>query len=66
MESTAAMGRIERLDVLRGLAIIGVIAIHATADAFPFAEPGSLGYHFLILLNQCARFSVPAWFFSVI
>jgi surface polysaccharide O-acyltransferase-like enzyme len=61
MESTAAMGRIERLDVLRGLAIIGVIAIHATADAFPFAEPGSLGYHFLILLNQCARFSVPAF-----
>lgn len=51
--------RIEKLDILRGLAILGVIFIHLTSDRlnnFNFSEFSS---YFFLLFNQLSRFCVP-------
>lgn len=48
--------RYEKFDILRGLAIVGVILIHITA---PLATDGDL---LAIVVNQISRFAVPVYF----
>lgn len=48
--------RYENFDVLRGLAIIGVVLIHITA---PLATDGDL---VAVVVNQMSRFAVPVFF----
>jgi len=49
--------RYEKFDILRGIAIIGVMFIHITAS------PVYQGDVFSIVLNQIARFAVPVFIF---
>lgn len=54
--------RYEEFDILRGLAIIGVILIHITSTTIDYStEEFSEG--FAIFVNQLMRFAVPVFFF---
>ena len=48
-------------DVWKGLAIVGVVLIHATTTAFEFPR-GSLNYNFGLSFRQIINFSVPLFF----
>jgi surface polysaccharide O-acyltransferase-like enzyme len=48
------------LDWLRGLAIVGVVAIHLSVGR-PASAGGGAGFHLVLLLDQAARFSVPVF-----
>ena len=57
--------RLPYLDLLRGLAALGVVLIHATAAAlasFTLTPEMPAGFWLLFALNQLARFCVPAFF----
>lgn len=50
--------RNEYFDILRGLAIIGVVAIHSSGTGLHFAE-NSVNFHFTVLWRNLLNFSVP-------
>lgn len=50
--------RIEYFDILRGLAILGVVAIHASGTGFQF-EQDSFNFNFTVLWRNALNFSVP-------
>lgn len=50
--------RITYFDILRGLAIFGVVAIHSSSTGLQFAD-NSFNFHFTILWRQLLNFSVP-------
>ncbi|MEZ2718766.1 acyltransferase [Niallia circulans] len=50
------------LDILRGLAIIGVIIIHVTSTSMDYASRDSLLEFSSLFLNQISRFAVPTFF----
>ena len=50
--------RIEYFDVLRGLAIIGVVAIHSSTTGFQF-EYHSFNFNFTVVWRNLLNFSVP-------
>ena len=50
--------RIEYFDVLRGLAIIGVVAIHSSTTGFQF-EHHSFNFNFTVVWRNLLNFSVP-------
>ena len=50
--------RITYFDMLRGLAIIGVVAIHSTGTGLTFPAD-SFNFYFTILWRQLINFSVP-------
>ncbi len=50
--------RNEYFDILRGLAIIGVIAIHSSGTGLKFEE-SSANFHFTVLWRNLLNFSVP-------
>ncbi len=61
--------RLERFDLLRAAAILGVVAIHATSPALAAIAAGrppgggrSALFWLLAAVNQLGRFSVPAFF----
>lgn len=66
MAAPVAAGRLFEYDLLRAAAITGVVLIHATspllADRAAAGDTGSARFAFLALINQAARFSVPAFF----
>lgn len=49
------------MDVIRGLAILAVIAIHVSAMVLYRSTPYSKVYNITLILNQLSRFSVPAF-----
>lgn len=53
--------RLYEMDMLRGIAIIGVILIHITAVTFH--ESQGVSEAFLIAVNQISRFAVPVFLF---
>lgn len=53
--------RIEYFDILRGLAILGVVAIHASGRGFQF-EQDSFNFNFSVLWRNVLNFSVPLFF----
>lgn len=50
--------RNEYFDVLRGIAIMGVIAIHSSGTGLEFEE-NSINFHFTVLWRNLLNFSVP-------
>ncbi len=50
--------RIRYFDILRGLAILGVVAIHSSSAGLRFSD-NSLNFHFTVLWRQLINFSVP-------
>jgi len=50
--------RIEYFDMLRGLAIIGVVAIHSSTTGLQFADT-SVNFNFTIIWRNLLNFSVP-------
>lgn len=50
--------RNEYFDILRGMAIIGVVAIHSSGTGLQFAE-SNLNFHFTVLWRNLLNFSVP-------
>jgi surface polysaccharide O-acyltransferase-like enzyme len=50
--------RIEYFDVLRGLAIIGVVAIHSSSSGLQFSEE-SINFNFTVLWRNILNFAVP-------
>lgn len=55
--------RFVELDILRGLAIIGVILIHITAESMNYMEATSISESIMIGINQISRFAVPIFLF---
>ncbi|MCR4324455.1 MAG: acyltransferase [Candidatus Curtissbacteria bacterium] len=51
--------RLIYLDILKAIAIIGVIWIHVISGAFNFIDPKSISFKFYLVLDQIFRFSVP-------
>ena len=61
---SGSANRYENMTTLRGLALIGVLAIHATAPIInPKYQSPSLWIDIFIGINQAARYSVPLFFF---
>ncbi|WP_191560052.1 acyltransferase [Metabacillus idriensis] len=54
---------ISQLNIVRAVAMIAVVLIHATAPAFGRLEPQSDLYWFYMFLNRFSRFSVPLFIF---
>ena len=52
-------GRVLYLDLLKTVAIIGVLIIHITSQAFTLYTPFSFNYNFSVFISCTARFSVP-------
>lgn len=50
--------RIEYFDVLRGLAILGVVAIHSSGSGLQFSEE-SINFNFTVLWRNILNFAVP-------
>lgn len=50
--------RIEYFDILRGLAILGVVAIHSSVTGLQF-EQNTLNFNFTVLWRNALNFSVP-------
>ena len=50
--------RIEYFDILCGLAILGVVAIHSSGSGLQFGD-NSLNFHFTVLWRNMLNFSVP-------
>src|SRR5882757_1298693 len=50
--------RIPYFDFLRGIAILGVIAIHSTGQSVNFT-PDNFNFHFTLFWRQLINFSVP-------
>ncbi|OQZ02042.1 MAG: hypothetical protein B6D34_11675 [Candidatus Brocadia sp. UTAMX1] len=50
--------RIEYFDVLRGLAIFGVVAIHSSNSGLQFSEE-SINFNFTVLWRNVLNFAVP-------
>ncbi len=50
--------RIEHFDILRGLAIIGVVAIHSSGSGLQFSEQ-SINFNFTVLWRNMFNFAVP-------
>ena len=50
--------RIEYFDILRGLAILGVVAIHSSNTGLQFSEE-SINFNFTVLWRNVLSFSVP-------
>ena len=50
--------RVEYFDILRGLAIFGVVAIHSSGTGLQFAD-NSVNFHFTVLWRNLLNFSVP-------
>lgn len=55
--------KIEELDLLRALAAFFVIVIHVTAAPLVLGARGSVYHYAITLVNQLARFSIPAFIF---
>ena len=51
-------GRIEYFDVLRGLAILGVVAIHSSGTGLRFSND-SVDFNFTVLWRNLLNFSAP-------
>lgn len=56
--------RIEQVDFIKALSIIGVVVIHITATPLLKGQLSVNGYRLYLLLNQIARISVPAFLFA--
>lgn len=54
--------RLEELDFVRGLSILGVVIIHITGAYLAKLDTNSASYSIFITLNQAQRFCVPAFF----
>ncbi|MEK5055862.1 acyltransferase [Niallia sp. FSL K6-0212] len=50
------------LDILRGLAIIGVVLIHVTSTSLDYTTSGSSLEFLSLFFNQISRFAVPTFF----
>ncbi|HVK99686.1 MAG TPA: acyltransferase, partial [Dongiaceae bacterium] len=50
--------RVEYFDVLRGLAILGVVAIHSSDSGLKFSEE-SINFNFTVLWRNALNFGVP-------
>lgn len=61
-ESIKEDNRIAYLDVLKTLAIIGVIAIHISAGLLSYIEIGSNNWYFYVFWASVVRWSVPVFF----
>lgn len=57
-EATEASERIEYFDVLRGLAIFCVVAIHSSSSGLQFSEE-SINLNFTVLWRNVLNFGVP-------
>ncbi|MEK4436802.1 MULTISPECIES: acyltransferase [Paenibacillus] len=55
--------RIEYLDLFRAIAIMAVVAIHATSTAVTHYPTHSQGYDFYFFWNSILQFAVPAFLF---
>ncbi len=51
-------GRIDYFDILRGLAILGVVAIHSSSAGLQFSEY-SINFNYTVLWRNLLNFSVP-------
>ena len=58
MRLSKMSNRTEYFDVLRGLAIIGVVAIHSSESGLQLGD-NSLNYHYTVLWRNLLNFSVP-------
>ncbi|WP_051240389.1 hypothetical protein [Paenibacillus alvei] len=54
--------RIQELDAYRALAIMAVLAIHATSEALA-ATIGTRAYPLYLLVNTFSKFAVPVFIF---
>lgn len=59
MANLTATNRLTYIDVLKSIAIIGVLIIHSTSTAFVNYAPLSLKYFYTVLPSCIARISVP-------
>jgi len=57
------MGVLKELEKLRGLAILAVVLIHATAPATVYYSAGSAKYLFYNAVNSLVQFAVPLFLF---
>lgn len=55
--------RLLEFDILRGIAIFGVILIHIIGSSFHFWNKGSQTWFIFLTLDQMFRFSVPLFVF---
>ena len=53
----------EKIDILKGLAILGVIAIHVDSNLFNFVADGTIIKNGIFTFDQMVRFSVPFFVF---
>lgn len=53
--------RLQELDILKGLAIIAVVAIHAISQPLAEFSQKSFDFKFMLFLDQLARYAVPAF-----
>ena len=53
----------DNIEILKGIAILGVLLIHSTAPYFSYLDINSLNYLLISLLNQISRFSIPMFVF---
>lgn len=58
------MRRLKELDVLKGLAITAVIAIHTTSDGLIKFDVSSYSYMVYLFINRLSQFAVPAFIFA--
>ena len=54
-------GRVLYLDLLKTVAIISVLIIHITSQAFTLYSPFSFNYNFSVFISSMARFAVPVF-----
>ncbi len=57
------LGTIDGINLLRGIAIIGVLLIHTTGPILSSVPDGQSPHLLVLVLNQLSRFSVPAFLF---
>lgn len=58
---TVKQQRLDALDVLRSLAALAVVMIHTSAAVLLHTKPQTRGFQAAALMNQGARFAVPAF-----